>query len=621
MLFLNRRSVNLILGKSFIFLLVHLLCIPVTSAQSYDEELRRIKEETRKGFSENLREFNSYPDRPESDGPFNRDNVEDFLRDNIPHFISSDKDFTKVYNYRWWMMSKHFRLWKDPEDHKDYWVITEFFGWPAHGSISGAIPCPAGHQFYDLRWFRDPKYLRSYIDFYMKGYASRHDQREGPNFHTHIRRPESHHFSSWMIDGTEAFLKIHPDNPWRNGLLPYLEKHQKVWDDTFTVRKAGARTDGLYKVLDLYDGMEFTISATLPLIESDGPYAIYTEETWKQYYLGWGTIDNLRNSGHVKKFPEAFANAYPLVYLVRPSVNSYYYGNLHSLGDLYALKAQESGSETDLSKSEHYLQRARLQRDKTLSVLWNGADEFFYSFTAADNAYGVKDKMSRVRESAGYTPWYFNMIPKGDTTYDKAWDMFSSEKGFYGKKGMTTAEQQHPLFNEKAYAWNGRGWPFQNSVVYKAYANYLRNYKGEITASDKELLYDHVKKLVSLHGEESNIGEWYIPGSGSEFGGVKDYFHSTFPDILIADLLGFTPSHDNSFSLRPLLPGNAWDYFYLGNIRYHDHDIDIIWKKDWDTDRKGDQGAMRVWVDGKLTAEAASLSDTITVTLKDKPGF
>ncbi len=580
----------------------------------FNQELVLLKNKARKILSEDVREFNDYKGRPESDGVYNKDNNEVFLQENIPYFISSNEDFTEVFNYRWWMMSKHFRSWKDPEENKDYWVITEFYGWPAHGSLSGAIPCPSAHQFYDLRWLRDPKYLRSYAEFYMKGFASKHNQRENRAFHSHISRPESHHFSSWLVDATESFLKIHPNTEWRNDILPYMEQHQKVWDDKFVVNKSGSKTDGLYKVLDLYDGMEFTISATMPLIASDGPYKIYTEEKWRDYYLGWESIDRLRSSDLVKN-QDAFANAYPLMYLARPSINSYYYGNLKSLSNLYSLKFEESDNNDDKVKSLKYKRRAEELQKKTLSTLWNEEDQFFNSYTAADNNHGVKDWESRVRESVGYTPWYFNMIPKTSKKYDAAWDMFASTKGFYNDSGMTTAEQQSPYYDEQAYAWNGRGWPFQNSIVYKAYANYLRNYKDEITISDKGLLYDYIQKLVNMHGEKRNIGEWYIPSNGKQFGGVKDYFHSTFPDIIIEDLLGFKSSHENSFSLQPLLPENKWDYFYLGNIRYHDHDIDIIWKKDWDVDKKGNQGALCIWVDDMLKIKSKTLNDLVEIKL------
>jgi hypothetical protein len=215
----------------------------------------------------------------------------------------------------------------------------------------------------------------------------------------------------------------------------------------------------------------------------------------------------------------------------------------------------------------------------------------------------------------GYTPWYFNMIPDGETKYDEAWDMMFSEKGFKNNKGMATAETQHPLYNEQAYAWNGRGWPFQNSVVNKAYANYLKNYKSEVTNKDRKQLYDLINKLVTLHGEQRNIGEWYIPSNGTEFGGVKDYFHSTFPDMLIEDLLGFTSSHNDEFALQPMLPEDEWDFFYLGNILYHNHDIDIIWKKDWNNTKEGDQSKLCVWVDGVLVAKANSLNDKLVIEL------
>ena len=124
-----------------------------------------------------------------------------------------------------------------------------------------------------------------------------------------------------------------------------------------------------------------------------------------------------------------------------------------------------------------------------------------------------------------------------------------------------------------------------------------------------------MEKLVVMHGEERNIGEWYIPSDGEQFGGVKDYFHSTFPDMLIEDLLGFTASHDNKFTLQSLLPEEEWDYFYLGNIRYHDHDVDIIWKKDWDAKRDGQQSQMVIWIDGELVAQSEQLNDKMAVAL------
>lgn len=581
----------------------------------YTEQLLEIKKQAKSQLTKDLDEFNAYKGRPNSDGPYNASNHYELLTKNVPYFSSSNKEFSKVYNYRWWMISKHFRKWFDPDQNKDIWVVTEFYGWPGHGSMSGAIPCPAGHQFYDLRWFKDPSYLKSYIEFYMKGHGANHNQRRSPYHHDPIDRPESHHYSSWMIDGAEAFLKIHPNATWRDSMLVYFEQHQKIWDEKFTVKSPNKPTDGLYKILDLYDGMEFTISATLPLIESDGAYKVYTADTWKDYYLGWYPIDQFRKNPYWKKFPKAFHHAYPLMYLVRPSINSYSYANLRSLGNLYAQKYAASGSLQDQVLSDSYFTKAKELQTKSLEVMWHKDDQFFYSLTAGDNAAGVLDKPSRVRESVGYTPWYFNMIPEGEKKYDVAWDMLTSPKGFLNTNGMTTAEIQHPLYDEQAYAWNGRGWPFQNSVVNKAYANYLKKYVKKPSNKQKEVLFDLISKLVTLHGKEKNIGEWYIPSNGKEFGGVRDYFHSTFPDMVIEDLIGFTASHENQFSIRPLIPEGKMEDFYLGNLAYHGHIIDIVWKQDWDKNQKGNQSQLCVWVDSKLIATADDLSKELKVNL------
>ncbi len=119
-----------------------------------------------------------------------------------------------------------------------------------------------------------------------------------------------------------------------------------------------------------------------------------------------------------------------------------------------------------------------------------------------------------------------------------------------------------------------------------------------------------------MHGTgQLNIGEWYIPSNGKTFGGESDYFHSTFPDIIIEDLLGFTAMHSNQFSISPLVPENKWQYFYLGNLSYHGHDVDVIWKKDWDPKQPGNQEQLCVWVDGKLKATSPSINQKLTVNL------
>lgn len=658
-----------------------------------DQELKRLRVKASRTLALDVDEFNGYShlngNRPEFDGWLKKDNNGEFLEKNVPKFLCPNEDFTEVFNYRWWMISKHLKEWE--EDGKKFYVFTEFPGFPGWAANSGAIPAPAGHQFYDLRWMRDPKYLRSYAEYWLAGPPSYKMQHQNNCWLGTLPRPQSHHYTSWMVDGTEAMLKIHPDAKWRDRLLPAMEKHQEVWDKIFQVKAPGKITDGLYKCLDMYDANEFTISTTLGLIASEGAFSGYTveinqedpykgKERWRRYFTdgkGWQQAFKEGMKSDPLIYPQPFdlenyntvpqpfggnhdwyidkdgerkkktANSYPNCFTVRPSLNCYMFGNYQSLGNLYSLKGDDS-------KAQQYAQRAEMIQQKVIAALWHKPtgkedhsyyekrgsidDPFFYSRLSGDNLYtgDAGDPLSIIRETVGYTPWYFNMLPEKAPKYDIAWKQFDDELGFKQPFGMSTAEYRHDFFNEMSYGWNGRGWPFQNSVVYKAYANYLRNYKGQrgkITKEDRKLLYYHMRQYVELHGQRRTIGEWYLPRTGGYrmpgggeviqslpemgkgFGDVQDYFHSTFPDMLIEDLLGFQAGHGNQFTIHPLLPKETWDYFYLGDLRYHDHDIEILWKKDWDENRPGNQSKLIVWIDGKRAAESAELTQPLEISL------
>lgn len=665
-----------------------------------DKELKRIKKAAQQTLKADVEEFNGYShlngNRPEFDGWLEKHNNEEFLQQNVPKFLCSNEDYTEVFNYRWWMITKHLKQWKEDDD--QFYVFTEFPGFPGWASNSGAIPAPAGHQFYDLRWMRDPRYLQSYAEYWLAGPPSHKMQHQNNTWLATLPRPQSHHYTSWMVDASEAMLKIHPDAQWRNRLLPAMERHQEIWDRIFQVKASGTKTDGLYKCLDMYDANEFTISTTLALIASEGAFSGYTaeinqeepykgQERWRRYFTdgkGWQAAFNegLKNDPLVYPQPFDLENyntkaqpfggnhdwyldkngerkpqkpkSYPNCFTVRPSLNCYMFGNYESLGNLYALQAEESQSAKASVKAQQYSARAKQLQQQIINAMWhhptagdqnqfykqrgNSSDPFFYSRLAGDNQHtgGVADQLSLVRESVGYTPWYFNLLPSDDVQFDVAWKQFDDEMGFKQPFGMSTAEYRHDFFNETSYGWNGRGWPFQNSVVYKAYANYLRNYKatrGGISDEDRQLLYDHMTQYVQLHGRRRTIGEWYLPRTGGYrmpgggdvvqnrpamgkgFGDVQDYFHSTFPDMLIEDLIGFQADHGKRFTIHPLIPKDAWDFIYLGDLRYHGHDVEILWKRDWNSNQSGDQSKLYVWVDGGRVAESDDLTKPLEVSL------
>ena len=81
------------------------------------------------------------------------------------------------------------------------------------------------------------------------------------------------------------------------------------------------------------------------------------------------------------------------------------------------------------------------------------SDPFFYSRLSGDNLYtgDVGDPLGLIRETVGYTPWYFNMLPEEESKFDIAWKQLDDEMGFKQPFGMSTAEYRHDFFNEMSY--------------------------------------------------------------------------------------------------------------------------------------------------------------------------
>ena len=106
------------------------------------------------------------------------------------------------------------------------------------------------------------------------------------------------------------------------------------------------------------------------------------------------------------------------------------------------------------------------------------------------------------------------------------------------------------------------------------------------------------------HRGKPYIGEYLDETTGYWLKGDQErsryYNHSTFNDLIITGLCGLRPSAGNSLVVNPLLPAGKWDYFCLDKVRYHGHDLSIVW------DRYGSRyyagKGLSVYVDGKLKA-------------------
>ena len=105
------------------------------------------------------------------------------------------------------------------------------------------------------------------------------------------------------------------------------------------------------------------------------------------------------------------------------------------------------------------------------------------------------------------------------------------------------------------------------------------------------------------------IGEYLDETTGYWLKGDQErskyYNHSTFCDLIITGLVGLRPRLDNVVEVNPLLPDGKWDWFCLDRVRYHGHDLTILWDKDGSRYHAGK--GLQIYVDGKLKGQRNTL--------------
>lgn len=478
-----------------------------------------------------------------------------FLSENIPIIEIPDKEIEETYYFRWWTFRKHIKQTEDG------FVITEFLPQVPWSGKHNTINCPAGHQIYEGRWLRDPKYVADYIDFWLN--------KSGDG----IRQ-----YGFWVADAVLAFQKVHRNDSILVKQLNLLVANYKEWE---RIRLDSNRT--LFWQLDDREGMEVSVSG------------------------------RILNGGKPIGGMEA----------IRPSMNSYMYGDAKAISTI----AEWTNNP---SLEQEFDAKALLIKQELQHRLWN---EDLGFFTVLPRAYSESSKPINVRELIGYTPWYFN-LPDDQANFAEAWNKVMDTTGFYAPYGLTVCERSHPFF-EINYTghecqWNGPSWPYATTQTLKGLSNLLNNYShsGNVSKEDYyQLLLQYAKShtLVNEQGKkqkwiDENLnpftgdwisrtrlktwenGTWSKAKGGEERG--KDYNHSGFCDLVIADLLGLKLGLDNTIEVNALVP-ETWDWFCLDKVRYRGSELTLIWDRTGEKYKKG-KGLM-LFIDGELKAKAGQL--------------
>jgi hypothetical protein len=375
-----------------------------------------------------------------------------------------------------------------------------------------------------------------YIDQYTKFWL----MAKQPQVNTKL-----HSFSSWLPDAVYELYKVNNNQAFVQETLPLLNADYRQWE------KERMLQSGMFWQYDVKDAMEESISG-----------------------------------GRKEKN-------------VRPTINSYMYGNAKALAAMAKLTKNDS-------LERKYAAKAKQLRADVLKTLWDPKASFF-------KVQYEKGGLCEAREELGYIPWYFN-LPADKPQYAKQWEQLTNEQGFKAPWGLTTAERRAPGFRTHGSGhgceWDGAVWPYATTQTLKGLANLLTDYKHHDGMS-AQVYYDELRKYALSHQKNGvpYLGEYQDEKNGEWLKGDNPrssyYNHSGFADLIITGLVGLKPQADNVVEVFPLVPAGKWDWFALDQVRYHGKMISVIWDKTGQKYGKG-QG-LRIFADGKEIGRASEL--------------
>ena len=475
----------------------------------------------------------------------------DWYQANIPFFECPDAEITTTYYYRWELTTKHL-TYGSPTSGYSY---TEFIDRPFWSGAYGAISCPAGHQLYEVRWLRDPRYAQDYSRYWLR---------------TPGAQPRN--YSTWLADSVWAVHQVHRDEAFTKGLLPDLIRNFEGWEKRLFVPQ-----QGMFWQIGHDDGMEFNIASRQ-------------------------TRDIFRG-----------APSY------RPSFNAYMWADAQAIARIADLAGDQATAAKFRARADALKAKVQSllwdpQREFFLIMFKNDeANEKDFPgkpIRAGTLIYqdGPFAGSPEGRELIGYVPWQFNLPDPG---FESAWKFLLETNYFFAPFGPSFVGRNDPMFVLKKSCcwWSGQSWPYATTQTLKALANLLQNYRQNVVTRTDYFRLLRIYALTHRKDGKPYIAEAAHPDTGSweghdGYNHSEHYFHSGFNDLLITGLAGVKPRADDLLEIDPLAPAD-WPWFALDDLPYRGHHVSIVWDRDGTRYRQG--AGLHLLVDGKKLASAAKL--------------
>lgn len=474
---------------------------------------------------------------------------------NIPFLEIDDVSIQQIYYYRWQLYRAHIR-----EIGPQGITVLEFLDdvpWAREPFTD--LNDSSSFHILEGRWLRNPAVVDSLID------------------HLYAGGGNDRHFSESIAAATDASTRVTGNPAPGIRSLQQMRDIYNAWDDHFDSGR------NLYWIEPISDATEYTIAS----IDASGA----------------GFTDHPSPADNRNGFRGGFA--------FRPTMNSYQYANALAIARFARLAGKPD-------VAADYERRAERLRTAVLEQLWNSDLQHFVDRYQRSTQWTTMGSFIRGREMAGYLPWFYELPPREEhSEYSSAWRHLLSPTELGGPYGLRTVEPSYPRYmTQYRYdhatglpecQWNGPSWPFQTSQVLTALANLLNDYsQTEITKADYLRLLRQYTQQHYLSQGHPDLQEDYNPDTGRPIVGLPrshHYSHSTYIDLILSGLVGLRPRTDDVLEVNPLLPSAAngtqasIHYFAVEGIRYHDHDVTVIFDDSGKRYRIG--RGLSIFIDGK----------------------
>jgi len=479
--------------------------------------------------------------------------------DNVPYFDASDTGFKRMWYYRWWVVRFNMAQ-ADTPDLKGYRFYEGKLGFD--NAITFAVPV----QMKELTYLRDPAFGLQQVE---------NTYRNLSDAGAVVDPPGSPYwdemYSHWIAQAVAEYHRVHPiPLDTLRALLPQMARDVRTWVTTFDPDGNGLPQRAKPRVTG---------------------YDLDILSYW--YFSG------------LKLDPDA-----QLTDMERVDFASFVYANARAVAEL----ARLANYQPFVTEFDAVADRIR---SATLQQLWDDQSQFFYPQRASDH------QRIPVRELHGFYP-FTTLLAPDEPRYLAAMKKFVDPDEFWARYPPVITSQYY----YRRWTWDMDGLtrniaPHPISMGARTLVQVLKHYHQNVITPDhfmelmrrfNDLVYPGVNPYDPFW--RPNVHEYYSKWEPNQISpkpkgsDISHDFHSMYCSLVVEGAVGLTPRNDDKIELQPA--ALHWTYFMLDRLRYHDHDLSIVWDRpDGQVRYSGYPEGFSLYIDGKLAFTRQELEHVI----------